>query len=144
MGHRRRARSERGASAIELSIVAPLFLLLIFVLIQGALLLYARNVALSAAREGASDVRLFQPAEWNAAVHDGVRQNIVEYVAVVGNQTLRAADARIEHNYGASGRVRVTVSGQAISLLPGIDLEVERTATMEIEQFEADVPADER
>lgn len=132
-------RTQRGASAIELSIVAPLFLLLIFTLIQGALLLYARNIALSAAREGVSDVRLFQPDEYTAAVDAALKQRIRSYVAAVGNQTLVEPDPEITYNADGGGRATVTVSGQAISLLPGIDLTVERSASMEIEQFEPDL-----
>jgi len=135
-------RTERGVSAIELSIVAPVFLLLIFTLVQGALLLYARNIALSAAREGASDVRLFQPDEYDATVDAALREKIRNYVASVGNETMVRTRPRIAYNPDGNGRVTVTVSGQAISLLPGIDLTVERSASMEIEQFEPDPGVD--
>lgn len=135
-------RTERGASVIELSIVAPVFLLLIFTLIQGALLLYARNIALSAAREGASDVRLFQPDEYNAGVDAALKQKIRRYVTTVGNDTMVDPEPEIAYNSNDDGRVTVTVSGNAISLLPGMDLTVERSASMEIEQFEPDLGAD--
>lgn len=132
-------RTERGASVIELSIVAPVFLLLIFTLIQGALLLYARNIALSAAREGVSDVRLFQPDEYTAGVDAALKQRIRTYVTTVGNQTLVEPRPQITYNADGDGRATVTVSGQAISLLPGMDLTVQRSASMEIEQFEPDL-----
>lgn len=132
-------RTERGASVIELSIVAPVFLLLIFTLIQGALLLYARNIALSAAREGVSDVRLFQPDEYTAGVDAALKQRIRTYVTTVGNQTLVEPRPEILYNADGDGRATVTVSGQAISLLPGMDLTVQRSASMEIEQFEPDL-----
>lgn len=132
-------RTERGASVIELSIVAPVFLLLIFTLIQGALLLYARNIALSAAREGVSDVRLFQPDEYTAGVDAALKQRIRTYVTTVGNQTLVEPRPEITYNAEGDGRATVTVSGQAISLLPGMDLTVQRSASMEIEQFEPDL-----
>lgn len=131
-------RTERGASVIELSIVAPVFLLLIFTLVQGALLLYARNIALSAAREGVSDVRLFQPDEYTAGVDAALKQRIRTYVTTVGNQTLVEPRPEITYNADGDGRATVTVSGQAISLLPGMDLTVQRSASMEIEQFEPD------
>lgn len=135
-------RSERGASVIELSIVAPVFLLLIFTLIQGALLLYARNVALSAAREGVSDVRLFQPDEYTAGVDAALKQRIRTYVSTVGNQTMVEPEPEIAYNIAGDGRATVIVSGQAISLVPGMDLTVERSASMEIEQFEPDLGED--
>jgi Flp pilus assembly protein TadG len=131
-------RTERGASVIELSIVAPVFLLLIFTLVQGALLLYARNIALSAAREGVSDVRLFQPDKYTAGVEAALKQRIRSYVTTVGNQTLVEPRPEITYNADGDGRATVTVSGQAISLLPGMDLTVQRSASMEIEQFEPD------
>lgn len=136
-------RTQRGASAIELSIVAPLFLLLIFTLVQGALLLYARNIALSAAREGASDVRLFQPDEYGPGVEAALSGKIVRYVSTVGNQTMVNTKPRIRYNPGGNGRVTVTVRGNAISLIPGIDMKVERSASMEIEQFEPDMGVDD-
>lgn len=135
-------RTQRGASAIELSIVAPLFLLLIFTLIQGALLLYARNIALSAAREGASDVRLFQPDEYGPGIEAALSGKIERYVSTVGNQTMVNTEPAIRYNPGGNGRVTVTVRGEAISLIPGIDLKVERSASMEIEQFEPDMGVD--
>ncbi|MPZ93847.1 MAG: pilus assembly protein [Propionibacteriales bacterium] len=131
-------RTQRGASAIELSIVAPFFLMLIFSLIQGSLWLYARNVALSAAREGASDARLFQPDEYTAGVDAGLKQQLVSYVATVGNNTLVDTKPEIDYNPGGSGRVTVTVTGHAIGLTP-FDLEVRRSVEMEIEQFEPDL-----
>lgn len=54
----RTPRNERGASALEFSIIAPILLLLIFTLIQGGLYFYARNTAQSASREGVSYLRL--------------------------------------------------------------------------------------
>jgi Flp pilus assembly protein TadG len=43
---------------VEFSIIAPVFLLTIFVIIQGGLYLFARNIAQSSAREGVSYLRL--------------------------------------------------------------------------------------
>ena len=36
------------------------------------------------------------------------------------------------------GQVSFTVTGETVSLVPGLHLEVSRTATGQIEQFEAD------
>src|SRR5699024_7410983 len=55
---RRFRRGDRGASALEFSIIAPILLLLIFTIIQGGLYFYARNTAQSASREGVSYLRL--------------------------------------------------------------------------------------
>jgi len=66
--HRPRRRSERGVSSLELAILAPAILALIFVSIQTALWLYGRSVALNAAQEGVSRLRLVQPPVYTTAV----------------------------------------------------------------------------
>jgi Flp pilus assembly protein TadG len=53
-----RRRLERGASALEMAFVAPGLILLIFFSIQAALFFYGRNVAIQAAREGVSQMRV--------------------------------------------------------------------------------------
>ena len=53
----RRLAGDDGASALELSIVAPAILALIFA-IQAGLFFYCRTVAVQAAREGVSQLRL--------------------------------------------------------------------------------------
>ena len=57
MSHRRRS-DDRGASAVEFAVIAPTLLLLIFFIIQGGLYFYGRSVALQAARDGVSQLRL--------------------------------------------------------------------------------------
>ena len=68
-GHRARHRvqargvgRERGSAALELAIVAPALLALIFFSLQAAFFFYGRTAATHAAREGVSQLRLAEDA----------------------------------------------------------------------------------
>jgi Flp pilus assembly protein TadG len=129
-------RGDRGASAIELSIVAPVILLLIFFTVQVALWLYGRNVALQAAREGVSTLRLVGENEDIPAAESRTEADTEAYATKVGAQSLLKPLATARFNE-TTGRVRVTVTGHVVSLV-GLDLTVSRSATGEIERFEED------
>jgi Flp pilus assembly protein TadG len=130
------ARGDRGTSAIELSIVAPIVVLLIFSTVQFALWLYGRNVALQAAREGVSRLRLADESDAASSV-DRTEKDTEAYAAQVGRESL--LDPAAAATYDArSGRVRVTVTGRVVSLVPAFSFRVTRTATGEIERFEED------
>ncbi|WP_238176161.1 TadE family protein [Kribbella albertanoniae] len=135
---RPRRRSERGASSLELAILAPTIMALIFVSIQTALYLYGRSVALNAAQEGVSRLRLVQPPVYSPAVGEKVRVDIEAYVNQLAGTTLQNASVTSPTYNNPAGMVSFTVSGDTVSLVPGLELHVERTATGPIEQFEAD------
>jgi Flp pilus assembly protein TadG len=135
MRGRAAGRHDRGASAIELSIVAPVVLLLIFFTVQVALWLYGRNVALAAAREGVSTLRLADDRDVTAAEAKTAKAT-ESYAVKVGGQSLLQPRAVAVFD-ADTGRVRVTVTGQVVSLV-GLDLSVTRTATGEVERFEED------
>jgi Flp pilus assembly protein TadG len=134
----RRRRSERGVSTLELAILAPAILALIFVSIQTALWLYGRSVALNAAQEGVSRLRLVQPPVYTTAVGEKVRSDIQSYATQLGGTTLQHADVPFPAYNNPEGTVSFTVTGDTESLVPGLTLKVSRTATGQIEQFEAD------
>ncbi len=132
-------RNDRGSSALELSIVAPALLFLIFFMVQAALWLYGRNVALQSAREGVSQLRLVQPTANIAAANQSAQDHTTRFARQVGGETLIGATATSAYNTNGSGRVRVTVEGRTVSLLPGVTLHVTQTASGEIEQFDPDL-----
>jgi Flp pilus assembly protein TadG len=134
--HRAATRDDRGASAIELSIVAPAVMLLIFFTVQVALWLYGRNVALEAAREGVSTLRLVDETSDIAAAEDRTEHDTEAYATKVGGQSLLTPLATAKYD-AASGRVSVKVTGVVVSLV-GLHLPVTRSATGEIERFEQD------
>lgn len=68
---RRRLSGDRGSSAIELAILAPVLLILSMMIIQFALWFQAREAALAAAEEGAREARELagaQAANWRGQV----------------------------------------------------------------------------
>jgi Flp pilus assembly protein TadG len=131
-------RDERGASSLELSILAPALIALIFMSIQTALWLYGRSVALNAAQEGVSQLRVVQPKVYNGSIGDKVRSDTELYAKQLGGSALRNAKVRpVEYNK-TTGMVTVIVEGETVSLVPGLTLTVKRTASGPIEEFEAD------
>ena len=134
---RGRRRSERGVSSLELAILAPAILALIFMSIQTALWLYGRSVALNAAQEGVSRLRLVQPTVYTPAVGEKVRADIQSFATQLGGTTLQNANVTKSYD-DPQGMVSFTVTGDTVSLVPGLTLKVSRTATGPIEQFEAD------
>ena len=131
-------RSERGASSLELAILAPTIMALIFVSIQTALWLYGRSVALNAAQEGVSRLRMVQPTQYSPAIGEKVRADIEAYAQQLGGNSLGDANVDSPAYNDPEGQVSFTVTGETISLVPGLTLTVSRTATGPIEQFEAD------
>lgn len=128
---------DRGASAVELAIVAPALLLLIFFSIQASLYYYGRVVAQQAAREGVSVLRLAQTEAIAEGAKAEVQRNVEDYAASVGRETLLdpVADSRYLED---EGTVWVSVEGQVISLVPGLDLTVTQRVDGTVERFETD------
>lgn len=133
----RRLRGDRGASALELTLVAPSLLLFIFFSIQAGLYFYGRAVAEQAAREGVSKLRLAQTEQISDAIRADVQTAVEAYAVAVGRETL--LDPRAETAYDAgTGKVSVTVQGRVITLVPGMNLRVTQRVFGEIERFEGD------
>lgn len=132
-----RLRGDRGASALELSLVAPGLLLFIFFSIQAGLFFYGQAVAQQAAREGVSKLRLAQTEEISASIRDRVEQSVEAYAVAVGRETLLQPEATTEYDADA-GKVTVTVKGDVITLVPGLQLTVTQVVEGEIERFEGD------
>ena len=133
-----RPRGDSGASALELSIVAPAVLLLIFSTIQFALWSYGRNVALQAAREGVSRLRTVPSDADTDAAREAIEDDVEAYAVQVGAESLLDPAAVARYDATGEGRVRVTVTGRVASLVPGLTLRVTGSATGEIERFEPD------
>ncbi len=130
----RARRTDAGASALEMSIVVPAFLLIIFSIVEIGLWLFARNVAVTAAREGASVMRisgtLDEPEEFRAIAV----QTAVRYADELGILTdVEATISGVE-----DGRVTVAVSGGYVDLVPFFPATVTETVSVEVELFEPD------
>jgi Flp pilus assembly protein TadG len=123
---------ESGSSAIELVILAPMLLLIIWLSIQYALYYQGREVALAAAQLGA---RVASQDEHAVPGWQQIAQNDAQkYYNGLGTRVLGdsiGADAEVS----GVGQVRVTVTGQVQSILLGLNLPIHETAGAPIECF---------
>ncbi len=119
---------------MEFAVIAPVFLLLIFSVIQAGLYFQARNTAQSAAREGVSYLRLAgnnsDPQAFVAGA-ERVTQGFAEEVGRLKNVT---AVGRIDTR---TGRVDMLVVGEVVLPLGG-SVQVQQSADATLEQFRGD------
>ena len=119
-----------------MAVVAPSFLLFIFAIIEVALWMHARDVALAAAREGGASLRTVDPDEAPSRWESDAESKAEEYARRLGD----VQDPRAAATYDAeAARVTVTVSGSVIDIIPGWDLSVSGTASGLIEDFQPDL-----
>ncbi|SEC16778.1 TadE-like protein [Streptomyces sp. 3213] len=106
-----RRRDDRGEASLQMAIVFPFVLLTTIAVIQASLWYYAREIALTAAREGLTAARAYQasPADGTARAQ--------EVLARSAGDSLRGYGV----SAGSDGqRVRIQVSGTALSMIPGL------------------------
>jgi len=122
--------ADRGFVTLELVVLFPVLLLLLFALIQGALFFHGRNVALAAAEQGVRAARSDgQPSPASLATTHA-RQFLIDTgeLANLSELTITPAVTATE--------VRVTVTARTVSLLPGIPgPQVSQTASGPRERF---------
>lgn len=135
-GTRPASPSERGASAVELAIVAPGLLLLIFLGVQTGLWLFGRNVAEQSAREAVSRLRVVVVGSDVTSALAAAQVQAENYVRTVGGRLV--LDPTATASPVGEARVRVTVTGSAVSLVPGLTLTVRGSAEGDVEQFQVD------
>lgn len=137
---RRCSRDDRGSSALELAVIAPAVIFLIFSIIQFALWFYGRNVALHAAREGVAALRIVNvdATGFDATVAEGRAEVAARGRAIALGQEQLIGPVADAHYLTGLTRVQVRVSGKVVSLVPGLDLTVSQTVTAEVERFEPD------
>lgn len=124
----RRRRDERGSSTLELAILFPAVLLVIFMVVQGALYFHARSVALAAAQQG---VRA-------AAAEDGSAEagssEAAAFVAQAGGSDVLTGVQVSPQRTPTTAKV--TVTGRPLSVIPGVmNFEVSQTAELPVERF---------
>jgi Flp pilus assembly protein TadG len=125
---RQRDCADRGSVSLELVVVFPVLLLIIFGGMQGALYYYARSVALAAAQEGSRAAG----AE-TATAGDGQRAASGFVTQAGGADVLRAS--QVSSSRSATSAT-VTVTGQSLSLLPGFGgFTVTQTASAPVERI---------
>ncbi|MDX3075883.1 pilus assembly protein [Streptomyces sp. MI02-7b] len=95
-----------------MAIVFPFVILLTLAVVQAGMWFHARNIALAAAREGVTAARTYQSADADGAARAR------EVLDRIGGDSLR--DPAVSTAGSGAESVRVTVTGTAPSLLPGI------------------------
>ena len=122
---------------MEFSIIAPIFLLTIFVIIQGGLYLFARNTAQSSAREGVSYLRLAGNNADPQSFIPAAEQVTESYASKIGHLKHVTAVGTIDTD---TGRVRMLVTGETTVPLGGA-VEVQQSSSATLEQFRGDTRA---
>lgn len=116
---------ERGSASVELVVLMPLLLLILFSGVQGAVYYHASTLALATAQEGARAA-----ARQNATLASGTSAatafvtdtagDSLSSVAITGSRT--------------AVTVTITVRGSSLSLVPGWTPTVERSASLPVER----------
>ena len=123
----RRWRDDRGDTSIQMAIIFPFVLLATVAVIQASMWYYARQIALTAAREGLTAARAYEsnPADGTSRARD------------VQGRT--AGDSQRGYSVSSSSdgqRVRVQVSGTALSMIPGVaGLQITQSASGPLERW---------
>ncbi|MFE9812496.1 TadE/TadG family type IV pilus assembly protein [Streptomyces sp. NPDC005548] len=119
--------NDRGDTSIQMAIVFPFVLLATVAVVQASMWFYARQIALTAAREGLTAARVYEagPAEGRARA-----------ASVLGRS---AGDSLVGYSVAAGSdgqRVQVRVTGTAMSMLPGLPgLHVSQSASGPVERW---------
>lgn len=128
---RRQRRDDSGVSSVELVLYMPLLMFVIFLAVQFALVWFGNQAASAVAREAARSAR----------VHDGDVDRGQEagrrYWENIGDGVLEDPTITVTR---VGDRIRVTVTGHAQELIPGLAPTVTQTVEGPIEQFEVDAP----
>ncbi len=119
-----------------MAIVAPSFLLFIFTIVEVALWMHARDVAIAAAREGVSELRTVDPDDSPNDWENSVEGEAESFANRLGDVKNPEAIAEFDDD---TKRVTVSVEGSVIDLIPGWDLTVTGTASGLIEDFQPDL-----
>ncbi|MFJ6196708.1 TadE family protein [Micromonospora sp. NPDC092111] len=110
--------TDRGANPVELAVVMPAVLVLLFASVQVAVWFVARSTALNAAQSGVNAQRVLQaPAGAGEARANRFLRTAGDWL--VGARTQCAATAT---------QVTCTVTGRSLTVVPGVRFQVRQTA----------------
>ncbi|MGW2897496.1 TadE/TadG family type IV pilus assembly protein [Streptomyces sp. NPDC001212] len=123
----RRWRDDRGDTSIQMAIIFPFVLLATVAVVQASMWYYARQIALTAAREGLTAARAYQSSPADGAAQ---ARNVL-------GRTAGDSLSGYSVSAGSDGqRVRVQVSGTALSMIPGVPgLQVTQSASGPVERW---------
>jgi Flp pilus assembly protein TadG len=122
-------RDERGSISLELVVVFPAILLVLFFGVQVALYYYARNIALAAAQEGLRTAR----AENGTAAQGQLRAYEFISSANSGGGVLTGVSVNPSRT---TTEASITVTGNALEVIPFLPMpKVTQTAVGPVERF---------
>lgn len=122
------ARRDDGDTSIESTIVFPFIILLTIAVVQACMWYHARNIAMTAAREGAT-----AGSRYEQTPADGAARSWSTLHRIAGD-SLRGPG--VSTSGSTAQTVRVTVTGTAVSMLPGMpDLRVSQSASSPRERW---------
>src|SRR6478735_2433492 len=114
--------SERGSASIQMVLLLPVLFTVMFLGMQAALFYHARSVAIAAAQEGA---RASSVEESSSGVGAAAAASFV--AAAGGDDVLKSAQVSSNRT---SEVATVTVTGTALSVIPGWSPSVRQSATV--------------
>jgi len=123
---RRLRPDDRGSISLQMAVIAPVMLALIWITVQAGIWYNARHVALAAAQQGARAASVSGGsvgAGGNAAR---------EFLSTAGNGQFTT---RSVSPIRSGNTVTVTVTGTTQSFVPGLHGTVTQSATMPVERF---------
>lgn len=139
---RRPPHGDGGSSAIELVLLTPVLLALVFALIQTALVWNARHTVAAAAQHGARLARAataleaaLPPAGTGSLPTDSdarIEQSTLHFLQQTGGQALQEPTVTITRD---GQYVTVTVTGTSIGVLPGTTIRVSGSSRTPVEGF---------
>lgn len=124
--NRVRRRRERGTASVEMVLLMPLLLLILFSGVQGAVYFHARTLAIAAAQEGARAA-----SRPDATLTDGTSAAAGFLADVAGDSLTRIT---ITGSRSAT-TATITVRGSSLSLIPGWTPTMEQTAHLPVERI---------
>lgn len=123
------ATERGGATSVQMALLWIAMLTLIMAVVQVALVFYAEQLALTAAQDGLRTGRYFDAVSAEQARHDA--EAFLERAA---GSTLAATTVSADLD-DAAGTLRVTVTGDALSVVPGLRLQVSKEAVGAVERI---------
>lgn len=124
----RRDWRDQGESSIQMAIVFPFVILVTVAVVQAAMWVHARNIALTAAREGVAAARTYQAPEGAGAARARETLGRIAGDSLHGPTVTTVGSSTTE--------VSVRVTGSAPSMLPGISgLSVSQSASAPRERW---------
>lgn len=124
-------RRDAGAVSLEIAILAPALLLVVFTIVQTGLWFYARNLAHAAAQEGVTAA-----AGFGARPDAGTSRAKAFLAQQAGDSLTRTV---VSSAGSTATQVRIEVTGVSLSVLPGVNgIAVTESVTAPVERFTTD------